>query len=407
MTEPEAANYPQLFRAMIVRSAEATLASVDRHASSLDDHICERSHYALGFALSWPDAWSVACELLLLLSLPIGWQGYREEWTSFLEQGVEVAKREKDLGALPRLYVRLGWYYRSSGKFELSDHYSFLGYQTAQEQDDEAVQLDALNQLVAVASERSDYQAVQDYINKIFMIVPPGSLGRAHAYGALGFVELQHGHFDEAIEAYSLSFQMHLAAGNHRFAAQAEQGLAAVYGTARQCEQALVHYQHVVDAFSHYPSVLDLASAQMEMGVVYTYMHDYERALAMYQLCEPALVRLGSKPWLAHLYNNYGLAYTGKRCFEQAESCFRLSIRLSYELALPRHVANAMDSLGLMYQVAGDLDKAVATWQQAIEQLNFLPTPPLYLKQLLEKRLAEVCELQGNPISGSPEQASP
>ena len=57
------ADYPQLFRHMIVRSTEAALAAIDPQAPKLEEEARERSLYLLKLAQDLPDAWPAVCLL--------------------------------------------------------------------------------------------------------------------------------------------------------------------------------------------------------------------------------------------------------------------------------------------------------------------------------------------------------
>lgn len=397
----ENTDYPSLFRRMIVRSTEAALAAIDFDIAVLEQEDRERSLNALGLALDLSAAWHTAQQLLITISPHMRWQGYRDEWIAYLEKGINAAKNQEDPAMLAKLYHQLGWLHQQMNLYQQAREQFMLAYELAVQENDIATQIGALDQLSSMASQDSDFSTAKSYVEDVFRLTDQDDPRRGFGCSVLGFIALQQGEWDEAISWYSQSVRFHVASGEYRFAAQSEQALAYVYATTRQCQEALAHYQQVLNFLSNYPSVLDIAMTQMEIGLVYTYMDDYKQAIAMYKLCEPVFVSTGSKLSLSHLYNNYGLAYTGIGDFEKAEQTFVLSIELARNLNMPRLIANAMESKGMMYQKMGRLDQAITTWEQALAELIVLADPPQYLHKLIVRRIEEARSEWRNPAPGS------
>jgi hypothetical protein len=51
--------------------------------------------------------------------------------------------------------------------------------------------------------------------------------------------------------------------------------------------------------------------------------------------------------------------------------------------------ANVLDSLAMMYRKMGRHDRALATWHEALQELDHLAEKPRYLYTLIEKRMGE------------------
>lgn len=134
----------------------------------------------------------------------------------------------------------------------------------------------------------------------------------------------------------------------------------------------------------------------MELGITYWYLERYEDALAVYAQCEPVFLKSGAKLILAHLYNNRGFAFRDLDRIEEARNSFLVSIEMMREVGFVASVANAMESLGGLYQRVGDLDEAVNTWQQALKELAKLQEVPFYFQDLITRRITETLEVQGS-----------
>ena len=346
--EPSAADavdYPQMFRRMIVRSAEAALASVDPQAADLQEDVRERGLYALGLALDLPEAWPASRELLLALSQPLGWQGYLEQCVVLLGRAIALAENLADSAALAKLHLQLGWCYWKLGQLDQAQDFALRSYAAARQLSGRVTMVDALNLLAALAAERSDLPATQRYVNEILELASDDDPARAHGYSRLGIAAMAQGEWTNAVRWFSESSRLFTLAAQHRSAAQAERSIGTALSFAGEYDLALSHFQAALDIFVDYPSTLDVAYTQMELGQAHWRHENHQQAVAMYELCEPVFANIGDKLALMNLYNNYGLAFVGMRRFDQAEQCLTRSVELAREVNVPYHLANILESL--------------------------------------------------------------
>lgn len=394
-------DYPQIFRRMVVRSAELALGAVPPGALKLDEEVRDRSLYTLDLALDLPAAWPAAQHLLLAISQPLGLQGYRDLWMGYLERGLAAAERAGDWPACAQIRLQLGWFYRHINRYVEAEAHSRHAYALALQLGQPTTQIGALDQLSLVAVECSDLAAAGRYVDEVFAITAPGDPQRAHSYSRLGFIALQHAEWDSAIAAYAESIRLHLAAGQHHFVAQAQRCLGFVYTCLGQYQQAQACYQRSLHFFAQHALLLDLAKTRMELGVVYWYLHEDEQALALHDMCEPVFVKTGDKVSLAGLYNNRGLVWRSLGRFEEAQRSFAASIALARELNQPRLVAKTFESLGGMYEQMGDSERAIAAWEQGLVELGALAERPQHIHRLLVSRIQGARNEQRNPLPDS------
>lgn len=396
--------YPLMFRRMVVRSTEAALATVDPKAAELQEDVRERSLYALGLALDLPEAWPASRELLLSLSQPLGWQGYLEQCVVLLGRATALAENLADAAALAKLHLQLGWCYWKLGQFDQAHDFALRSYAAARQLSDRVTVVDALNLLAALTAERSDLPGTFQFVNEITELTNDDDPARAHGYSRLGIAAMAQGEWTNAIRWFSESSRLFTLAAHHRSAAQAERSIGTAYSFAGHYDQALTHFQTALDIFAYYPSVLDVAYTQMELGQAHWRHANHEQAVAMYKLCEPVFANIGDMLALLNLYNNYGLAYVGMGRWEEAERCLMRSVELAREVNIPYHLANTLESLGVMYRDKGMPDMAIATWEQALEELASLPKRPTYLYNLLIRRIQETRDMPGeSPMDPSGE----
>jgi tetratricopeptide (TPR) repeat protein len=399
-TEP-AADYPQLFRQMIVRSTEAALRAIDPQAPKLEEEERERSLYALGLALDLPEAWPVAGDLTLTLAPYVEMQGFGVDWVACLERAAAQATEQQDLRSLARLHLQIGRVHGILDEHAVAEQHLWEGHRIAVEIDDADVQARALHRLAQTAAEAGDFQRAKSLVEQVLPIVPEFSPVKGYCHAILGLAAMRQGDWDLAIQWYQHSLRIVTAAGEPRFAAQAERTLGLAYRYSKQYEKAIVHFKRSLEATAVLSSSQEYAIAQMEIGVTHWYLGQHEEALHLYSECEPTFVAGGSKVLLGHLYNNRGLALRDLDRTNEAQDSFFASIQIMRELHLPLWVANVLESLGGLYQRMGKSAEAVVTWQQALQELNALPEMPGYLHDLLVRRIQEVKD-SGEPSAGFP-----
>lgn len=399
----EESSYPQLFRQMIVRSVRAALAGIDSTAPSLDDDVCERSIYTLRLALKLPSAWPEASELMLTVSPYLRWQGDSAGWMTFLEEGIAAADSLGDVGALAKLHRQFGWFCRVFSRLEQAEEHARRAYALARQQNDTATRIDALYELMATAGQRSDFAPIQSYANELFELTDAEDPRRALPYALLGYVAERQGEYESSIRWKSEALHLHTAAGQYRFAAQVEQQLGWTNLYCGRYKQALVYFQRAMETLALHAGPLDVADVRTDLAWCYYLLEDYERASEMCRLSEPVFVNLGDKKRLSVCYNHYGMIYARMGHFEKAEMLLLQSISLVRGLNLAFEVANVLESLGRMYREKGDLELALVTWEQALEELKTLSEPPRRLHNMLLERIQEVKSIQENLAPGSPE----
>ena len=397
----DTADYPQMFRRMVVRSTAAALAAIDPNAARLEEEDRERSLYALGLALRLAEAWPAAGDLTLTLAPHMETQGFGGEWLTYLETAAEQARQQHDLRALAGLYLRIGRAYGFLDQYVAAEGVLLEAYRIGAEIGDLDIQARALHRLAQTAAEAGDFPRAKSLVEQVLPLVSETSPVRGYCCTILGLYAMRQGDWDAAVRFYQEGLQILGAAGEPRFVAQAERILGLAYRYSKQYEQAIEQFNRALAIASALNSSQEVAIAQMEMGVTYWYLGRHEQSLQLYAECEPVFVANGSKLLLGHLYNNRGLALRDLQRTDEAQASFFAGVQLMRELNMPLWVANALESLGGLYQRLGRVEEALATWRQALEELSTLPEPPRYLHDLIVRRIQEVGG-SGEPGAGFP-----
>jgi tetratricopeptide (TPR) repeat protein len=129
------------------------------------------------------------------------------------------------------------------------------------------------------------------------------------------------------------------------------------------------------------------ATTRMNLGIAYWYRGDYEQAMAAYAPCEAIFRKIASRSYLARLYNNQGLVYRELGEIARARECFNSSLNLTRSENDHLETASVLDSLAGLWQHVGSTREALATWQEALSELERLPEAPRFLYNLIQERM--------------------
>jgi tetratricopeptide (TPR) repeat protein len=394
-------DYPQMFRRMVVRSAEAALAGIDPKALKLGEEERERSLYALSMALNLDEAWPAAGRLALRLAPHMEMQQVSHAWLDYLEQAAAQAAAQRDMRQEAHLCLQIGRIYGMLSEYAAAERYLREAHRLGLVLDEADLQARALHRLAQTAAEAGNFQEACTLVDQVLPLVAPDSLVCGHCYTVLGLTAMRQGHWHDAIQWYGQAYQILRGHGEQRYIVQAARTLGTAYRYAKQYDQALDYYRQSLQALGDLEFSFEYATTQMEFGVTYWYLGRCADALTCFAECEPIFVKSGSRYMLAHLYNNRGLALRDLNRTLEAEEAFYSSIQIMRELKMPLWVANALESLGGLYQRMGDVRKAEAIWSQALEELALLPEAPQYLHDLLVRRLEEIGAKQ-EEVGGEP-----
>jgi len=390
--------YPSIFRHYVARGLRATLAAFDAAADQLDAAQRERGLHLLSYGLRLDDAWSDVRDLTLTLAPHLEQQGYRQAWMAVLTQALMQANDRGDVVASARLHLRLGRLHILLGEHIAAADHLTQAQQLAAAAGDHATQAHALERLGYNAFERSDLDAAQRNAEAALALTTSDDLTAIHARHLLAWVAVRRGALSEGIELLQQVLAWHRRQGQRQALAAALRDLGGVYLYVQQYDQAIAPLHEAIDLFVALGNCFGEAVARMNLGVAHWYRGDYAQALAAFAPCDAIFAQVDARIYLARLYNNRGLVYCELGEYARAMTFFKQSIDVARELQDFYEVANALDSLANLYLRTGDIAAALATWRVALDDLTRLPTPPEYLFNLIQERMAAVRE-EGRVVS--------
>lgn len=383
-------DYPALFRHYVARGLRATLAAFGAATDQLDEAQRERGLHLLSYGLRLDDAWSDIRDLTLTLAPHLERQGYRQAWMTVLTQALAQANNRGDTAASAQLHLRLGRLHILLGEHAAAVDHLTQAQKLAVAAGDCATQAHALERLGYSAFERSDLDAAQHYAEAALALTTPDDLTAIHVRHLLAWMAVRRGALSKGVDLLQHVVAWHRRQGQCQALAAALRDLGGVYLYMQQYEQAIAPLHEAIDLFIALGNHFGEAVARMNLGVAHWYRSDYAQALAAFAACDAIFAQVGARIYLARLYNNRGLVYCELGEYTRATTFFKQSIDIARELRDFYEVANALDSLAGLHQRTGDIAAARAMWQAALDELAHLPTPPQYLFDLIQERMAAV-----------------
>lgn len=357
---PEA-DYPVLFRRMVVRSVALALEEVQKPGWKPEEQGNRRLLFALDNGLQLPSAWATAFKLLLLLAPRMEQAGLRFEWLDFLARGIACSRIAEAPATTGHLLVAEGVLLQRLGRLaeaqqrlqEAAQLFATLG-----DRHSEAI---ALNRLAYTSRLRHHSAEAYASVAAARTLLAEDDVEVGYCHLVLYLLACDRRAMDEATHHAQASLARFHAAGETRMTAMATLNLGTAQMLGANYAAAIGAYQEAGARFDALDDPAHSALAQMNIGCAYLFLAQPAVALPPLLEAEVTFRRLHDLSRLALVYSNLGLAYAELGDWEQAERCLQNAVERFEALGdFPALVDTLLD-LVRMYQRSGRPMEAVAT----------------------------------------------
>lgn len=379
---PQATHYPALFREYIVRNTQYALGQVEApgFGSEPDDH--EMALRALQYGLDHAAAWAVIRHLLFALAPKMEQAGYRQEWSTYLKQGLERSQQLADLEAEARLCLFLGELYEYQGSDEEAARHLTFGLSLFEMLHQQEWQGRALNRLAALRWRQRAFAESTDLVRRARVLLVDSSAEQAYSHFVLGGIAFEQGERTEARFHFEESLRLWQVGGDARRVAWGMTHLGNVLWAEGHYTQAIEQYEAAAERFEDLDDPVHLALVRVNIGTIHLSQGNPARALAFYRLAEPAFHRAQDLRCLAALGTNQGKAHRQLKQWTAAEVAFQRSIYLWRQLGNAKSLVNALDGLGKTYQEQQRWGEAKVVLHEALAELGGLEADPAHERLL-------------------------
>lgn len=390
LTTP-ALEYPELFQEYLERALQEIHESIENCGSHLPDMLRDDALHLLKFGLQIRNAWITARKLLLILSPKMEIAGFRDEWISYLQQGVKIGESCQDFATTAELRFQIGYLLRLCSNFTESTRWLVESLNQAKGCQQWVIEAKALNQLAYVAWQKHEYDQANEFAQQALNLLDATHIERAMSLSALGLVAFHQRRLVESEQYHRSALEIRTQQQDKRATAWSLQNLGLALREQNRFPEAFESYQKAISLLAEMNDDVNGAIAQMNLGILYRRMEQHQHSLEAHLGAERVFRIVGDKLNLANNYTNIGLEHLSLGNFELSAEAFLASSKLFAEIGNYSWQLNALDGLGIVYLKQERYFDAIAVFEQILREISTINDRPMeeYLKRVVPQQLLE------------------
>ena len=370
-----------------------SLSRVNEASITLPENTRVQALHVLDHAFRIAEAWPDTRALLLAMSPLMEQSGNWRDWISYLQDGIIHSRPQNDLDTEAAFNLHLGILYQLLGEYDLSEACLVKSVVHFKRQNNRPKQAQALNQLAYVFCLRAQYTKSGNIVCVVERLLENVDSERANCHLVHGMIAYEFREWHKSVSHFQQAIEIWEQVGNKREEARNLRNLGVVWKALGHSKKSVSHYTKALNLFQEIDDPVQHARTTMNLGIFYYSQGQLQEAKKLYTSIESIFHRVQAKLSLARLQRNQAQVYRELHEWEMAKYVCLSSIKLWQELGDMRWALNAMDELGLIYKEQGEPQKAVATFEEAFEQLEQIKDNPGY-QRLLELLVLHLEEAQ-------------
>lgn len=397
---PEAA-YPAVFRQYIQRSAQIALETVRSAGPVLPVEQREQSLHALEFAMSLPEAWTEARDLLMSLGPRLDRAGLREDAAVFLQRGIEQCQATGDAAGQAEFEVQLGTLRMAAGRMEEArDLYKASAARFAAA-GDRHNQARALNDWAYIDFLQQRTESATRLVQQAMSLAPPEDSETTFGQFILGCLAMEARDLTSALASFQQALVGWRRHNDPVMVARSLSNLGTAQRGLRLFDEAISSFTEAIALMEDLGDPVNQAVTRQNLGNLYWAKGQPQQALPLLQQAETVFRQAGDDLHLARINNSLGVVFLQLDQVDQARAALTTSIALSRQVGDRRLTANALDTLGELHLRQGDAAAALACHDEALAELADLVDKPGY-----EGLVAEIQGHRQAALAALPEMAT-
>ena len=371
---------PDLFQAYIAQNMRYALSKVQALDETLpDDEEREMFLHALTFGLESPDAWPQTRQTLLLLAPKMEQAGYRGEWVTFLNLGIQVSEERRDLEMEAELRLQLGILLQLLSQFDDADEQLAISLECFRTLGLRRGEARVLNRQAWVARRKQQLALAEELLEAAMECLDDNDGQYAYALLVMGSVRLDQQRWQEAIAVNQRALALWDTIDDQRMQAWTYTNMGVAFMRSGDLEQAVTQLQKALVLFDQVDDPVHRAVAAMNLGGIFIDLDQPRAALDHFLEAEATFRDTQENFRLAKIYNNIGHAYLALNQPNNAANAMEESIQFweqvgGYDL----RKLNALTSLGIAHLAAENYQKSVDILSQAQSLLPTVKHEPEY-----------------------------
>lgn len=379
---PSQPEYSTVFKEHTTRSIQRLLTKIEQCETLLPANDQIQIRHTLDYAFKFPDLWVLIKNLLITAAPHMEQAGHRDQWIPYLKQGHHLSNSLNDTRAAAELNFQLGVLYQLQGDYETARIHFNVSATLFEQLNKPKYRASALNRLAYVARQQRQFDEADQLVATAFQLKPEIS-EQAYGYYVLGLIALDNRSWQKSAEYAQRAFNLWSTENNWRMMGRSLICLGAAQRAMQLYPEAIQSYQKANELFESIQDTLYRAVTQMNQGNVYLFLKQPDQALPLLHLAERIFRKVQDGFHLAHIHHNIGFAYRQLEKWDNAETAYLKSLEYRQKLGNIRWQVNTLDGLGLTYLGRGHPQKAMITFEAALQQLTKIKNDPNY-SHLLE-----------------------
>jgi tetratricopeptide (TPR) repeat protein len=332
---------------------------------------------AVELGLALPATQVKTAELLLLAYRFIERCGYWQRWLAVFEKATAVDSERQPL-LTARLLNRQGQLSRLLQQTELALALHRKAERMAQDAGNPKALAEIWFNLSIDYWQCRDYDEADAYGQQalhIFRTLPDGQRWQASMLNTLGLISLHRDRLAEAQERLQQAIALWRLFDEPTELARVLNNLANTCLEQGHLEAALHYYQEALEHLAPTVSALDKAEVLINLGALYFKWEQYDKSeIALRQADSPAVRRSGYLRLRALLAQNLGNTLLKLEQAAEAEKYLRQSLALWQQLGDELMLANTVGTLAEALAAQGQVETAVAHFDNALQLLAKFPS---------------------------------
>lgn len=363
---------------------------VAQSPNSLTDAERTQVWHLLDYGLALPQSWEIARDLMLTLTPLMEQAGFRDDWLTYLEKGVEQAAQGGDLMAEAQLCQAAGLLNRLASRHGAAAQWLQRALDGYQRLNDLTGMASAHNQLGRVCYLQNHFQEAKSHAQLAMDLLAsvessPDSITnseRAESHYVLGMTALKLRQYPTAETHHHQALLLRQASGNPRTIAWAYHNMgmtigdACEYGGAQRHTEAIEWLQQAIEALEQLNDIFHAAMAHNTLGAVFQNMGEFDSAQGHYLHAAEGFRRTGARLHLAQVLNNTGLVYLDQKKPAAAEAVFREAVHIYQELEDDLSRMNSQHGVVLALLAQNRFADAAELCQQSLTEVEVLREIP-------------------------------
>ncbi|MEM7133670.1 MAG: tetratricopeptide repeat protein [Chloroflexota bacterium] len=386
----EEVDYAHLFSEYMVSAAEQMLHKVRQNQDfAWQPEQVSNGLHILEMTLASNAASPLALETVQMLAPQMEQAGHRLEWIRCLEYAVQRGQVLGDIAVVAELSLHIGYLCYLYSRFDIANEWLTKSKLFFEKIGNRSGQGRTLNRLAMVAIQQEDCHTAEGLAAVAHSLLDSTDPDLANSHFVLGEIAKHKRQWQEAEKYYRQSLRHWEQQDDLRKIGWGLRNLGLALCWQEKYEESLACFEKALFLLRKIRDPVNYAMTQLNLGIVYSKLGRVSKAIEQYRLAEKTFRDVHDEVNLARTYLNLGLDYSTLGRLKDAETACLASIRLWKRLKNIRALCNALDVLGNIYLEQNQLEKAITTFENALDNLTQIESLPSYqhLFEMLSRHL--------------------